>query len=240
MRRLDRAPTAFAATALMVPIIALAEPPTIETRSAGGEHLVLQESPSGSELLLTRGDRDPVVIGSCSDEPAGETQPLLDGVEGRVVYRNCGATVEYSTIVFVVRGTKQAATAVFLGRQPLILASRAGEGLSVRTAELPDEAVFVKDDQALGVRVIYETAADLIRAPESEYLDFSSFNYGATGRAAGMPAELLLRVAGWSQQASGLTRDEWGRWDGSPPYGDDPRGAAQVANGIAHFEAKKR
>lgn len=239
MRRLDRARTAFAATVMMAPTIALAEPPIVEISSPAGERFVLQESPSGSELLLTYGDQDPIVIGDCSDEPVGEAQPLLDGAQGLVVYRNCGATVEFSTIVLVARGTERATAAVFLGRQPLILASRANEGLSVRAPDLPDEAVFLKEDQALGVRVIYQTGTDLTRAPESEHLDFSSFNYGATGRAAGMPAELLLRVAGWSQQASSLARDEWGRWDGSPPYGDDPRGAAQVANGIAYFEDRK-
>lgn len=223
----------------MVPTLALAEPPTIEVSFPAGERLVLQESPSESELLLTYGDQEPVAIGSCSDEPAGHVQSLRDGAQGFVVYLNCGATVEYSTIVLVARGTDRATAAVFLGRQPLNLGRRAGEGLIVRAPDLPDEAVFLKGDLALGVKVTYETAADLTRAPESEYLDFSSFNYGATGRAAGVPAEVLLRVAGWSQEASGLTRDEWGRWDGSPPYGDDPRGAAQVANGIAYFEARK-
>ena len=34
----------------------------------------------------------------------------------------------------------------------------------------------------------------------SEYEDFGNFNYGATGAAAGIPDQILLRAAGWAQQ----------------------------------------
>ncbi|MBL8226582.1 MAG: hypothetical protein JNM50_14750 [Chromatiales bacterium] len=61
-------------------------------------------------------------------------------------------------------------------------------------------------------------------------------NYGATGRAAGIPGEALARIAGWSQAASGLWRTEWGHWNGAAPYGDDPDGRAKVLEGITCFE----
>ncbi|TAK01136.1 MAG: hypothetical protein EPO39_14820 [Candidatus Manganitrophaceae bacterium] len=67
-------------------------------------------------------------------------------------------------------------------------------------------------------------------------VSLSNFNYCATGRAAGLPPELLLRLAGWTQQASGLYRQEWGEWSGGPLYGDDPRGSEKICGGVAYYE----
>ena len=83
-------------------------------------------------------------------------------------------------------------------------------------------------------QVTYESSGT--PALPTEHVGFSSYNYGTTGRASGMPAELLLRVAGWSQHASGLYRPEWGRWNGAPPYGDDPDGSRKIKDGIAYYE----
>jgi len=217
-----------------------ADSPVVDMSSSGSEKFgALQESASGNELLLRRGNGEPIVVGSCSDERAGEPTALSGGGQAFVVYRNCGATVEFATQVVLARDDQQSVVAVLRGRQPVRVGSSASSSLSVRIPALPSEAVFRKEIRSQGLAISYGEDPTLSPAPESEYLDFSSFNYGATGRAAGMPAELLLRLAGWSQHASGLSRPEWGRWSDRPPYGDDPRGSEQVSNGIAYFDSKQ-
>lgn len=215
--------------------------PIVEIRSvAGGRFGVLYESPSGDELLLRRRGGEPIVLGSCSVERAAEPRILAGGVEVSVVHRNCGATVEFATQVILAHEEQRSVVAVFGGRQPIRIDPSPESGLTVLMPALRPETVFRKETRSQGLSVSYVEDPALPGDPGSEYLDFSSFNYGATGRAAGMPAELLLRLAGWSQQAAGLSRPDWGRWSNGPPYGDDPRGSQQVANGIAYFESKGR
>lgn len=52
---------------------------------------------------------------------------------------------------------------------------------------------------------------------------FGNFNFGATGYAAGIPAEILLMGAGWAQSRARTSRPEWGTWYKDAPYGDDPQ-----------------
>jgi len=61
---------------------------------------------------------------------------------------------------------------------------------------------------------------------------FGNFNFGATGTAAGIPAEILLMGAGWAQSRAGTSRPEWGNWRGGPPYGDDPEDQRAIREGI--------
>ncbi|MEM7482379.1 MAG: polymorphic toxin type 44 domain-containing protein [Acidobacteriota bacterium] len=63
-----------------------------------------------------------------------------------------------------------------------------------------------------------------------QYEDFGNFNYGATGRALGLPERLLLREAGRAQQAAGTSLQDWGEpglrvnpFGGSGFFGDDPK-----------------
>ncbi|MGP3098611.1 polymorphic toxin type 44 domain-containing protein [Serratia marcescens] len=39
--------------------------------------------------------------------------------------------------------------------------------------------------------------------------NFGNFNYGATGTAAGIPADILLMGAGFAQSRAGTSRLEW-------------------------------
>ena len=71
------------------------------------------------------------------------------------------------------------------------------------------------------------------------YLEFGNFNYGATGRALGIPDAILVRAAGVAQFISG-----WQNWNPSfgvpghapAPYGDDPVDQAAIRAGIAYAE----
>ena len=77
----------------------------------------------------------------------------------------------------------------------------------------------------------------------SQYQDFGNFNYGATGAAFGFPENVLLREAGRAQQAAGTSRLEWGNpgwrlnpFGGSGSYGDDPRDAELIRQGIQFYQ----
>ncbi len=62
-------------------------------------------------------------------------------------------------------------------------------------------------------------------------------NYGATGRAAGIPLNILLRGAGAAEQLEGITgrtgsgSTGQGNPLGGPPYGDNPEGQKQILEG---------
>lgn len=63
---------------------------------------------------------------------------------------------------------------------------------------------------------------------------FGNFNYGATGTAAGIPADILLMGAGWAQSRAGMSKPSWGTWYQKPPYGDDPSDQRAIKEGIEY------
>jgi hypothetical protein len=68
-----------------------------------------------------------------------------------------------------------------------------------------------------------------------EYEDFGNFNYGATGRALGLPEQVLFRAAGAVQMATRTSSPEfnrpWSKW----PYGDDFKDATWTRLGIEYY-----
>ena len=70
-----------------------------------------------------------------------------------------------------------------------------------------------------------------------EYDNFGNYNYGATGYAAGVPENILLRAAGWAQKRAGMSKKQWGEYWFQEPYGDDPLDQHWIKKGIEH--AKK-
>lgn len=65
-----------------------------------------------------------------------------------------------------------------------------------------------------------------------QYANFGNFNYGATGYAAGITEEVLLRAAGWAQIRAGTSQPAFDTWYGSSPYGDDPDDQYWIQAGI--------
>lgn len=63
---------------------------------------------------------------------------------------------------------------------------------------------------------------------------FGNFNFGATGTAAGIPANILLMGAGCAQSRAGTSKPEWGHWFGDAPYGDDPSDQRAIREGIQY------
>ena len=72
--------------------------------------------------------------------------------------------------------------------------------------------------------------------------DFGNFNFGATGRALGIPRSVLLRGAGIAQSRAGASDSDWGAPPSFPnllgdaPYGDDPADQAQINRGADFYE----
>ena len=64
------------------------------------------------------------------------------------------------------------------------------------------------------------------------WANFGNFNYGATGTAAGIPANILLRGGGFAQNRAQTSQEEWGNWYQDEPYGDDPRDQFWIKQGI--------
>ncbi|MFB4404123.1 polymorphic toxin type 44 domain-containing protein [Pseudomonas inefficax] len=67
-----------------------------------------------------------------------------------------------------------------------------------------------------------------------KYEALGNFNYGATGTAAGLSEEFLLRGAGWAQSRAGTSNSTFGSWWGDPPYGDDPEDQEWIKAGIRY------
>lgn len=72
----------------------------------------------------------------------------------------------------------------------------------------------------------------------SQYQEFGNFNYGATGEAAGISTEILLRAAGAAQSVAGTSSEEFGKWWESAPYGDDPMDQEWIKAGIEYAKSK--
>jgi hypothetical protein len=206
----------------------------IEVRNSDGSvYGSLRLNASGEVLLLSwQGQEHP--IGECMDDVLQEVRG--DGATAVIYVRNCGATVDFATHVAIRGGGGSEVVAVFVG-WAMVRVEWNGRDLQVVHSTLGPDGVFKRLEVASdGRKIMYDAKGPVV--PPTQYVDYASFNYGATGRAAGLPTEMLQRVAGWSQEASGLYRSEWGTWSGSHPYGDGPRGRDMVQNGIQYFECQ--
>lgn len=216
--------------------LAFDDPPVRILNSDGSLFGVLHVSQSGESLFLSLPDGSEQEVGECGDELKGNSSaPNQHALRVLILQRNCGATVDVASHVVLEEAGRRLTVAIFEGRPKIIVQWRDAKTLEVQHSRMPAIHVYRHLPEALGVAVHF--VPDLDGVGKSRYLDFANYNYGATGRAAGMPREYLLRVAGWSQQASGLYRREWGNWAGSAPYGDDPRGRVQILGGINYYEA---
>jgi hypothetical protein len=74
----------------------------------------------------------------------------------------------------------------------------------------------------------------------SQYEYAGNFNYGATGAAMEISEQTLLRGAGLAQQVAGTSLSQWNGPLGAAPYGDDPKDAAAIRDGIAYFKRCRR
>lgn len=71
-----------------------------------------------------------------------------------------------------------------------------------------------------------------------QYEEFGNFNYGATGTASGIPEQVLLRAAGMAQSQAGTSRQDFDKWWGNTPYGDDKVDQVWIKAGIEFAKSK--
>jgi len=202
----------------------------VEIPAASGPGYALQESTDRRRLLIRWQGVDQT-LGECQDRLLQRLQ--RGGRVVSVIERNCGATVDYATQVLIDGGRGVETLAVFQGR-PQVRVAWNGRRLQVSHPRLSAAQIFRRLPQAAGVNVSYVTLGPAPTPTAQGTLDESCRNYGAHGRALGLPDEVLLRWAGWAQQASGLYRGDWGRWSDAAPYGDDPRGSQLIREGMEH------
>ncbi|MGP5737542.1 polymorphic toxin type 44 domain-containing protein [Pseudomonas aeruginosa] len=71
-----------------------------------------------------------------------------------------------------------------------------------------------------------------------QYEEFGNFNYGAVGTAAGIPEQILLRAAGAAQGIAGTSKEDFGKWWGDSPYGDDRIDQVWIKAGVRYAKSK--
>ena len=59
--------------------------------------------------------------------------------------------------------------------------------------------------------------------------------YGYVGKCFKYTDELLQRAAGYAQAQAGTNKPEWGKWNGSYPYGDDPKDQESIKIGMNFY-----
>lgn len=70
-----------------------------------------------------------------------------------------------------------------------------------------------------------------------QYEEIGNFNYGATGTAAEIPEQILLRAAGAAQNQAGTSKEDFGRWWKETPYGDDKVDQVWIKAGIEYAKS---
>lgn len=73
------------------------------------------------------------------------------------------------------------------------------------------------------------------KALGSQYDAFGNFNFGATGSAIGIPANVLLRGAGLAKWLK-LRPDKFGQPMGKFPYGNQPDKQQAIQDGIRYYQ----
>ncbi len=219
---------------LLATVLEAAMPaPAVDIAAAGPDRYSLRESSDGSSLVLNWNGID-TVIGSCSERLLQWVDLHRGGLSASVVERNCGATVDYATQVVMDGPEGRSTVAVFQGRSRVALGWD-GQRLQVKRPWLPPGKIFRQRRSAAGFGVDYAVLGPAALPTSQHTLDDSNRGWGAHGRSVGLPEEVLLRWAGWAQQASGLYRDEWGHWNGQAPYGDDRQGSERIREGIQDY-----
>jgi putative RNase toxin 44 of polymorphic toxin system len=196
----------------------------------------LQPSSRGDTLFLVQPDGNRIRVGTCDDSLVQRVASPSGGRQASVTVRHCGATVDFATRVTLRGSEGQIPIVVFAGRPRVRLRWRDDDHLEIHHSTLAADQIYLDRRSASGVTASIH--GDLGTTVPTVVLDYSNFNYGAKSRAVGMTKECLLRIAGWSQEASGLHRAEWGTWSGQPPYGDDPRETSTILDGVHYYETR--
>jgi hypothetical protein len=201
---------------------------------------VIKENFTKQSLLLIQKGQDPIEIGSCSKKIISKKIFLNDSLIAQVSVSNCGATTDYSTKLELIKNHNVKVLAIYAGQPYIKLTWKNSENLLVERSKLTKNEIFKELRNYSSVSVLINEQPEAVGVTNVKAFTFANINYGATGLAAGMPKEVLYRLAGWSQQASGLYRTNWGTWYGESPFGYNPEEINMINAGMKyHFEKRE-
>jgi hypothetical protein len=171
--------------------------------------------------------------------------PSPDGRWEAVSYRAAcgGATMPFATHIALLRpgAAPKGGGMIFSARAtPVKIRWTAPQVLSVEYPSATE--IFWSKSRAYGVAItegVREGGWPVAEDP-NRYADFANYNYGATGVAAGLSPQLLLRAAGSEQYFGKNANPRFGTPWGAAPYGDDFRDAEAIRQGIARGQAATR
>lgn len=216
------------------------EPRHIDVRDENGQTIArLQEGEQRDTLWLTLFNEDPILFGECEDQVVQTTALSESGLTAVVYVRNCGASTDWATRVDLVASVERAGkddrNTIYIvkGSQPVSVTREDNQKVIIYFPPMSPKHIYRQQEQLGEIQFDYKETSSSFE--ETQYLEFANFNFGLTGIGAGVPEEVLLRMAGWAQEKSGLIRSEWSNWFGSPPYGDDPREHELIKEGIIYY-----
>jgi hypothetical protein len=210
---------------------------SVEVFDANGKTLGrLEESKKRDCLFFIPPGKEAVKFGEYEDDVKQRLAAPGDGAKAAVYIRNCGATTDFATRLDIVTDNnavgKDDNNTVFItkGYQPINVKWQGKNIIVVNCPRIKQERIYKRQNKYGNIKIEYhETDQNSL---ETKYVEYANFNYGLTGISAGIAEEILLRIAGWAQEKSGLARKEWGHWYGQPPYGDDPNEQNLIKQGV--------
>jgi hypothetical protein len=203
----------------------------------------LRESDDGEELLLVHPSGKIIPCCDWGDSIKQKVSSPENQLVAFVYTRNCGATTDWATRLDLVSSEKDVggsdSNTVFImkGRPSLVVKWEGPKKLVVQYPRTKEDRLYRQQIRFGEVEIEYIQMNQ--QAIETEYLEFANFNFGLTGLTAGHNAETLLRIGGWAQGKSGLTRKEWGYWYADAPYGDDPSEQIYIDQGFEYYKLNR-
>jgi len=199
---------------------------------------VIKENLTKKSLLLLQKGQEPIEIGSCSTKIISKKVSSNDSLLAQISVSNCGATTDHSTKVELVKNNNVKVLAIYSGQPYINLTWTNSTNLLVERSKLSKNEIYKELRNYSSISVLIKEQKQAVGVTNIKAFTFANINYGVTGLAAGIPKEVLYRIAGWSQQASGLYRTNWGAWYGRSPYGDNPEERNMINYGMQYYFEK--
>lgn len=191
-------------------------------KSTLGPHKIIDTK----ALVINVKEGSIIPVGICANTPGIVSVSPNKDFTARSIVKNCGASVDFATHVFLEKGKNFESIFVLSGKPKISFKWKAENSLEVSHSKLNEDEVFKRIPMAFGIKISEKSTIERIGHTEIESLKSGNSIFAATfSKTSGV--EFAQRVAGWSQEASGLYLESWGRWDGKEPFGDDPLGREQ-------------
>lgn len=179
------------------------------------------------ELVMEIIGKGPIEALKCEETLISETSNSNGKFTVRVIEKNCGATVNFATHVEISGRIKKETIFILEGRPKVLATWKSDAELEVVHSKLTRSEIFKQSSSALGIRIHEQSSNERVGATDLKDIE-KAYKYSTEGGREIFSVETMRRVAGWMQEASGLHRREWGHWNGSPPFGDDPYGQSLI------------